>query len=126
LIRPTAFVIEDDVYIGEIITAALRVAQYDPIYIQDGIEALDRLKTTAPDLVVLDLHIPKLAGSTVLRAIRSDIRMVDACVIVVTADAALAETVKKDADAVLVKPVGFNKIRELAEQYSLKRSGQLL
>jgi DNA-binding response OmpR family regulator len=114
--RPAAFVIEDDEDIGEIYTAALREAQYEPIYIQNGLEALDKLKTVAPDLVVLDLHIPKLTGATVLRAIRSDTRMANACIIVVTADALLAENLKNDADTVLVKPVGFTKIRELAER----------
>lgn len=113
---PVAFVIEDDEDIGEIYTAALRAARYEPIYIKNGLEALERLKNTTPRLIVLDLHIPKLTGATLLRAIRSDARMTGTYVIVVTADAILAESLKSDADAVLVKPVGFTHIRDLAVQ----------
>jgi two-component system response regulator AdeR len=112
-----AFVIEDDEDIGEIYAAALRAAGYQPIHIRNGLEALETLKSVAPQLVVLDLHIPKLPGVTVLRAIRSDTRMAAASVIVVTADTVLAENLKNDADTVLVKPVGFTQMRKLAEQY---------
>lgn len=111
---PLAFVIEDDEDIGEIYTAALRAANFNPIHITNGVEALEQLKGAVPQLVVLDLHLPKLTGTTVLRAIRSDTRMTDAYIIVVTADPVLAENINGSADIVLVKPVGFSHIRELA------------
>jgi two-component system response regulator AdeR len=113
---PVALVIEDDEIIGEILTIALREAHYTPIYIRNGRDALEKLSGEKPSLVVLDLHLPKLPGITILRAIRSDTRLTDTRIMVVTADAMLAESLRKDADMVLVKPVGFNQVRELAER----------
>jgi two-component system response regulator AdeR len=114
--KPLAFVIEDDELIGEILTIALSEAHYQPVYIRNGKEALERLSTAMPDLVVLDLHLPKLPGITILRAIRSDTRLTRTRIMIVTADAVLAENLQKEADLVLVKPVGFNQIREMAER----------
>ena len=118
---PLAFVIEDDEAIGEILMIALREARFQPVYIRNGKEALEKLSGALPDLVVLDLHLPKLPGITVLRAIRSDTRLKHTRVMIVTADTVLAENLRKEADLVLVKPVGFNQIREQAER--LKHQG---
>jgi two-component system response regulator AdeR len=119
---PIALIIEDDETIGEIFTIALKEAQYDPIYLRNGREALERLSLLQPNLVVLDLHLPRLPGAMILRAIRSDTRLSRTQIIVVSADEALAEDLRGDADAVLIKPVGFYQVRDLAHQMKMARS----
>lgn len=119
---PIALIIEDDETIGEIFTIALKEAQYDPVYLRNGREALERLSLLQPNLVVLDLHLPRLPGAMILRAIRSDTRLSRTQIIVVSADEALAEDLRNDADAVLIKPVGFYQVRDLAYQMKMTRS----
>jgi two-component system response regulator AdeR len=109
-----AFIIEDDEVIARIFEAALREAQYQTEIISDGMAAVSRIKNSTPDLVILDLHLPKVAGVSVLKSIRSDNRLANTKVIVVSADATLTEYLRNTADLVLVKPVGFNQLRELA------------
>lgn len=116
---PTALIIEDDETIGEIFSIALKEAQYDPIYLRNGKEALERLSFLQPNLIVLDLHLPKLPGATILRAIRSDTRLNRTQVIVISADVSLAENLRDEADAVLIKPVGFYQVRDLAKQMKI-------
>lgn len=113
---PLAFIIEDDEVIAEVLKIALREAKYRPIYISDGKTALDQLNATVPALVVLDLHLPRMPGITVLRSIRKDDRLKETRVMVITADTLMAESLRGEADVVLVKPFGFNQLREQARR----------
>lgn len=48
----------------------LRKAGYDVIIAQDGMAALDAARSQCPDLIILDLMLPKLQGQTVLRELK--------------------------------------------------------
>ena len=65
-------VVDDEPQIAEIATDYLRLAGYDVIVAGDGIVALDAVRTRSPDLVVLDLGLPRLDGFAVARAIRRE------------------------------------------------------
>jgi len=65
-------------------------------------------------VIVLDMHLPGISGIEILRQVREDPRLSSARVIASTADARLAETLEEKADLVLVKPVSFNQLRDLA------------
>jgi len=76
--------------------------------------ALARLETVTPHLVILDLHLPRVPGTKVLEHIRATPRLAGIKVIIATADSRLADTLHNDADIVLLKPIGFNQLRDLA------------
>lgn len=112
---PIAFIIEDDEHALTIFTTAIQNAQYDTVAIKDGKEAIEKLQTgIPPDLVVLDLRLPGVPGVKLLQLIRGSERLARTKVIVVSADATLTEYVREKADLVLVKPVGYNQLREMA------------
>lgn len=112
-----AFVIEDDEKIGTIFSAALNEAGYETEVIQDGSQALKRLAEATPDVVVLDLHLPHVAGSEILKQIRADARLKQTRVIIATADAAMANgELNDEADLVLIKPIRFSQMRDLAKE----------
>ena len=50
-------------------------AGYRVLLAADGLEALDLISTEHPDLVVLDLLMPRMTGFEVLRAVRQDERI---------------------------------------------------
>ena len=85
-----ALIIEDDIDLSTIFAEALKNATYDTEVIHDGNTALKRLATTTPDVVVLDLHLPGVDGTNILREIRADKRLSETRVLVATADARLA------------------------------------
>jgi two-component system, OmpR family, response regulator MprA len=55
-------VVDDDVGIQELLELALEGEGYAVTTARDGVEALERLEATMPDLVVLDLMMPRLDG----------------------------------------------------------------
>jgi len=109
-----ALIIEDDYDLSNIFAQALQATGFEARIIRDGARALTWLFAETPDVVVLDLHLPHVDGREILQQIRSDSRLKEVQVIIVTADARTAETLREEADLVLVKPVSFNQLRDLA------------
>ena len=64
--------VEDDASIREITTLGLRGAGFEVDTASDGTEGLDRWRRERPDLVLLDVMLPRLDGLEVLRAIRRE------------------------------------------------------
>jgi DNA-binding response OmpR family regulator len=61
----TILVVEDDSSLRTFYQSALAIAGYRVITAQDGIDALWRIDNELPDLVVLDLNLPRLGGRDV-------------------------------------------------------------
>ncbi|MGC9468676.1 MAG: response regulator [Anaerolineae bacterium] len=112
--KPYGLVIEDNPDLATIFCEALQAAEFETRIIDDGQEALEYLATARPDLIVLDLHLPHTSGDTILREIRSNERLAGIRVVIATADPQMAESLDKDSDLVLLKPVSFNQLRDLA------------
>ncbi len=113
---PQAVVIEDDPAQAQIFAQALQDAGYAVTHLADGDQALAYLREHRPHLVLLDLHLPGTAGDTILRAIRQDERLAATRVMLATADPRMAETLRSDSDLVLLKPVSFIQLRDLARR----------
>jgi CheY-like chemotaxis protein len=109
-----ALVIEDDPDQSLIFAEALRAAGYEPEIVRNGSAALIRLEATAPSLVVLDLHIPQVLGKELLMYIRTDERLSDTRVILASGDYHLSQSLASQADVVLLKPIGFDQLRDIA------------
>ena len=113
--KPIALIIEDDPGLGEVFSLALR-NEFDTEIIIDGDIALARLAQLVPALVVLDLHLPGASGKGIFRRIQSDQRLTNTKVILCTADANEAETLRDQVDIVLLKPVSPIQLRQLASR----------
>jgi DNA-binding response OmpR family regulator len=111
-----ALIIEDDPKLANIFAQALRIVGFETESIQDGQAAINRLLAATPAVVVLDLHLPLVSGKEILSQIRGDERLKATRVILVTADPLMAETLRADVDLVLIKPIGFNQLRDLAKR----------
>jgi two-component system alkaline phosphatase synthesis response regulator PhoP len=68
--RQSVLVVEDEPRIAAIAADYLRHAGYDVAIATDGVQGLELARTSSPDLVVLDVRLPKLDGFDVARAIR--------------------------------------------------------
>lgn len=63
---------EDDRFLRKAAEAALRNRGYTVLIAVDGEEAVQRARSEAPDVILLDLIMPKLQGFEVLRALKED------------------------------------------------------
>lgn len=114
--KPLALIVEDEYDISIIFAKALREAGFETEIVRSGKTALTWLSSTTPDIVVLDLHLPKVAGTEILEHIRADPRLEKVAVIVATAYPHLAESLHDAADWIFFKPVSFNQLRDLARR----------
>jgi two-component system phosphate regulon response regulator PhoB len=114
--RPLAFIIEDNPNLSEISAEALVEAGFTAEIIRRGDKALTRLAETAPEIVILDMHLPGVSGEKILRYIRSDPRLARTRIIIASADDAMAQELEAEADLTLLKPVDFIQLRDLARR----------
>ena len=115
--KKIALIIEDDAAQQDIFSQAVTIAGFSTEVIGNGAEALARLKEVVPQLVVLDLHLPRVSGDEILATIRADERLASVPVILATADPILAESLSDTSDLVLLKPISFTQLRDLASRF---------
>ena len=85
-----------------------RLEDYQIIIAADGQEALDKIKSDQPDLILLDLMMPVLDGFAVLSEVKADPGLRDIPVIIISADhdsQSIVRGIKQGADDYLTKPV---------------------
>ena len=112
--------VEDDAMIGEAVQDLLRAESHAVDWVRDGAQADTALRTTAYDLVLLDLGLPQMDGLDVLRALRA--RKDRTPVLVATARDAVAQRVAgldAGADDYIVKPYDLDEL--LARMRALHR-----
>ena len=114
--NPLALIIDDNEDSGVIFAIALQRAGFECEIIPTGDKALTRLAETVPALVILDLHLPDVSGKEILRQIRADARLAETHVIVATALPDRARDLEEKADFVLIKPVSYGQLRDLAKR----------
>ena len=68
----TILYVEDDDLVFNIYHKRLQAAGYNVVPARDGIEAIKQLSIVKPDLVLLDLLLPKFSGDEVLQYIRAN------------------------------------------------------
>lgn len=112
-------VVDDEPFICRSLTFVLRKGNYEVLEARDGEEALDAIRTHKPDLVFLDVMMPKVNGFEVTQQIRSDAAFDDVKIILLTAKGQECDReVGREAGAndYLTKPFSPTKILDRARQ----------
>jgi DNA-binding response OmpR family regulator len=108
-------VVEDDAALATMYRSALRFAGFDVQVVSDGIGALRAIDQQTPDLVVLDLHLPRLRGEAILGELSADPARRDIPVVIVTGSDAQAAVAQ--ASAILRKPCAPDTLLAVIEEY---------
>ena len=106
--KPLVLVVDDNEQNLELILAYLEDVDCQTISATSGIEALDIVRKKLPDLVLLDVMMPKISGFEVCRRMKNDPQTADIPIIMVTALNELADiekAINSGTDDFLSKPV---------------------
>jgi len=99
--------VDDEKHIVRLVEVNLQRAGYDVDTAYDGREALEKVKASPPDLIVLDVMMPHLDGFSVLKALKQDATTKHIPVIMLTAKAQDADVFRgwqSGVDSYLTKP----------------------
>ena len=107
--RPSRLLIADDNKPNcELLEAYLADEDYEFSFAYDGQQALDQVAATNPDLILLDIMMPKLSGYEVCQQLKQDAATRDIPILMVTAlnkQGDIEKAVAAGCDDFLTKPV---------------------
>lgn len=104
---PRILIIDDDPAISDLVSINLEMAGYDVQQAVDGIKGQALAVQLQPDLIMLDLMLPKVDGFTVCQRLRRDERTADIPVLMLTALGQIQDKIQgfdSGADDYLTKP----------------------
>ena len=122
-IRKKILVVDDEEDLVIALSARLKAGCYDVLVARDGLEALTKARTLEPDLILLDLMLPKMDGYKVARLLKFDQRYAGIPILMLTArgqemDQELGR--QAGADDYIVKPFNsaelMERIKELLDK----------
>jgi diguanylate cyclase (GGDEF)-like protein len=123
----TILVVDDDPDIARFVEVNLRSAGYDVAVANDGEEALEKAGDLRPDLVLLDVMMPRIDGFEVAQRLRKNPQTANTSIIMLTAKALSADKVtglQSGADDYIIKP--FDPIELLARvKGTLRRAKEM-
>lgn len=125
--RPLILIVEDDQAVGSMIDDDLSSAGYRTIRAEDGREAVEKVGSHRPDLIVMDLMMPRLTGGEAARVLRADPLTMHIPIVGISAVAdvtAIAELLP--IDAILPKPFDLDELREVIQRLLAGRVGEPL
>ncbi|AKU13780.1 pili chemotaxis protein similar [Azoarcus sp. CIB] len=122
-VQPTVMVVDDSLTVRKITGRLLEREGYRVITAKDGVEALERLIESVPDVILSDIEMPRMDGFDLLRNIRADARTHDVPVIMITsrlADKHRQFAEKIGASEYLGKPYEEGELLALLQHYTAK------
>jgi len=120
--KDVVLIVDDNEQNVELLREYLETINVDTIAAYDGIEALDVVARSKPDLILLDIMMPKMSGFEVCRKLKSDPATRDIPIIMVTALSDLSDIdrgVESGTDDFLSKPI--NRLELITRVKSLLR-----
>lgn len=115
----TALVVDDNALNSKLVSVFLKRLEWQTETCDNGISALELLRSRRFGLVLLDLRMPTLSGEQVCRRIREDLGLADLPVVAYTAHGMPEERERMLASgfsALLIKPISFQDVKQLCEQ----------
>ncbi len=112
-------IVEDEPAIAENLGALLRAKGYEALHAGDGAEAVEIARKDLPDVVLLDVKLPKMGGFDVCRILKAEAATQRIKIIMVTALGRMGEVetaFQNGADDYLIKPFDSDRLFKKIEK----------
>ena len=112
-------VVDDEIYIVHILDFSLGMEGYEVLTALDGEQALEKARAEKPDLIVLDIMMPKLDGYETCKRLKADPEVKDVPVILLSAKGRNVDQkvgFEVGADDYITKPFSPRKLVERINQ----------
>ena len=113
-------IVDDEKDIVETLSFMLKTKGYECICAYDGEEGLSLVKSQKPDMVILDVMMPKINGYKVCRLLKFDNNYKNIPIIMVTARSQEEDKIigeETGADEYITKPFEFSTVLEKVSKY---------
>jgi DNA-binding response OmpR family regulator len=118
----TVLICDDEPSLRELIRISLD-GPYEFVEADDGEESLELARRVRPDVMILDMMMPRRSGLEVLNAVRQDEELAGMRVVVLTAQPATRDqALEAGADLVMVKPFEPEQIAAAVEEVLAERA----
>jgi GAF domain-containing protein/CheY-like chemotaxis protein len=110
-------IVEDEQALSQLMDTMMQTNGYRTVIARDGVEGLDLATRERPDLILLDLHLPKMGGMEVLRGLRE--QQVNLPVVVVTAwrtERLVIEALRLGVKDYITKPFSMNEMLDVVQR----------
>jgi two-component system cell cycle response regulator DivK len=116
----TVLIVEDNELNMKLFHDLLEAHGYDIVGTRDGVEVMELARTHRPDLILMDIQLPKVSGLEVTKWIKSDPELRQIPVVAVTAFAMRGDEeriLQGGCEAYLSKPISIAKFMETVRRF---------
>jgi CheY-like chemotaxis protein len=116
----TILVVDDSATVRKLISGKLEKCGHEVVCAIDGVDALEKLKEISPDLILLDINMPRMDGYQVCKLIRGDESMKDTPVVMISGKDGFFDKVRgrmAGTTGYITKPFGPETLMKMVETY---------
>lgn len=119
-------VVEDEPSVADLIEAVLAGEGYTVAIARDGAQGLMLARDWKPDLILMDIMLPAVDGTTAIRRLKSDPETADVPIVAMSAGRTLRNQSQElaDADAALAKPFDIDALLAQVEFHLSRRKSE--
>ncbi len=120
LARPRILIVEDDLLNMTLMTDLFEGYGYQTLQAQNGLDAITTARAAQPDLIIMDIQLPKLSGLDAIRQLKSDPELTEIPVIAVSAmvRSAVDEMIRGGGfDGFVAKPFSVDGMLETVSRF---------
>ena len=118
--KAKVLLVDDEAFNLDFFQQALEDENYEIFIAADGQEALNKIKSEKPDLVLLDLMMPVLDGFEVLKQVKADDNLRDTPIIIISAEhdsKSVVKGIKQGAEDYMTKPITAANLLKKVKEY---------
>jgi two-component system, OmpR family, alkaline phosphatase synthesis response regulator PhoP len=123
-VKPKVLIVDDEDFFRALVATGFEREGFAVLQAENGEDAVKIASTELPELILLDIVMPRLLGFEVCQMLRKDERFTNTAIIIMSAKSYkpdMDKATELGADAYIVKPFDFSDLMTLVREHMTKR-----